>query len=286
MREWLLLFAALALLPAAADSNIDPSRAVSTTDNVGPINWRPTPETGALVCQYYCSGYIYGSAIGWINLGSGSPANGISYKNNSAADFGVNVSSAGELNGFAYSANIGWINFAPAGKTRVDWTTGKLSGAAWSANAGWISLASGPDYLRIDSLPDLPDSDGDGLPDAWEIEFAGNLTTLSATGDADHDGQSDLQEYIAGTDPFDPSDYLGPLRLTVSIQGNDLRFPTKKDRVYRIEQHGPFGSGIWSPSSAASIAGTGAEATVHLETNPSNLFFYRLVAYPPLTPLN
>ncbi len=286
MRGRLLLFAALALLPAAADSNIDPGHAVSATDNVDPINWRPTPQTGALVSQYYCSGYIYGSSIGWINLGSGSPANGKSYQNNSATDFGVNVASSGDLNGFAYSANIGWINFASAGKPRVDWTTGKLSGSAWSANAGWISISSGSDFLRIDSLPGLPDSDDDGLPDAWEIEFAGNLTTLSATGDADHDGHNDLEEYLSGTDPFDAADHLGPLRLTVSLQGNDLRFPTKKDRIYRIEQHGAFGSGIWSPSAAAPIVGTGSEVTVHLETNPSSLFFYRLVAYLPLTPLN
>ena len=98
--------------------------------------------------------------------------------------------------------------------------------------------------------------------------------------------KSDLQEYLAGTDPFDPGDFPGPLRLTVSLQGNELRFPTKKDRVYRIEQHGPFGSGIWSPSAALPVVGTGAEATVHLDANPADLFFYRLVVYPPLTQLN
>src|SRR6185369_6800515 len=137
---------------------------------------------------------------------------------------------------------------------------------------GWISLAIGSDYLRIDSLPDLPDSDGDGLPDAWEIQFAGNLTTLSASGDADHDGQSDLQEYLAGTNPFDSADFLGPVQLTISIEGNELRFRTKKDRIYRIEQHGALGSGIWSPSSADPIVGTGSEATVRLAANPYSPF--------------
>lgn len=33
---------------------------------------------------------IYGANVGWINMGSGDPANHIQYQNNSATDFGVN----------------------------------------------------------------------------------------------------------------------------------------------------------------------------------------------------
>lgn len=49
------------------------------------------------------------------------------------------------------------------------------------------------------------DTDGDGLPDAWErIYFPNDLTKLSATGDYDKDGLTDLQEYQRGSDPTKP----------------------------------------------------------------------------------
>lgn len=50
--------------------------------------------------------------------------------------------------------------------------------------------------------PVFADVDGDGLNDFWEYSFfPGDLTKLSATGDFDHDGLTDLQEYNKGTDP-------------------------------------------------------------------------------------
>jgi len=282
MRRSLALLAGLTIFRTSADSNIDPAHALTSSDFIGVLNWRPLENTGATINQYYCSGFIYGSSVGWINLGSGTPANGVSYQNNSAKDFGVNLSPAGQLSGFAYGANIGWINFAPAGNPRIDWTTGKLSGSVWSANAGWISLANDSNYLRIDSLVSPPDSDGDGLPDAWEIQMAGNISLLSADADSDFDGQTDLQEYLAGTDPLDSQDFFGPVRISITASGTDLEFPTKKDRVYRIEQHGPFGYASWIPAATAPVVGDGSLTTVHLEKSPSGLF-YRVVAYPPLT---
>jgi hypothetical protein len=44
------------------------------------------------------------------------------------------------------------------------------------------------------------DSDGDGLPDSWEMQYFNGLGE-TATGDWDHDGLSNLQEYRLGTNP-------------------------------------------------------------------------------------
>lgn len=58
------------------------------------------------------------------------------------------------------------------------------------------------------------DTDGDGLPDAWEralIEFLGGNRTLADIrpgDDLDGDGISNLDEYLAGTLPFDQSNGL------------------------------------------------------------------------------
>jgi len=45
------------------------------------------------------------------------------------------------------------------------------------------------------------DSDSDGLPDSWELQYFGSATGASASGNADGDGLTNLQEYLLGTNP-------------------------------------------------------------------------------------
>ncbi len=84
------------------------------------------------------------------------------------------------------------------------------------------------------------DSDGDGLPDAWEralIDMLGGGLTLADIrpgDDSDHDGLTNLQEYLAGTYAFDPEDGF---RLTVAGQQNDhplLEFLAIRGRTYTL----------------------------------------------------
>jgi hypothetical protein len=49
------------------------------------------------------------------------------------------------------------------------------------------------------------DADGDGLPDSWEIAHFGNTTSQNGSGDPDHDGATNAEEFAAGTDPMDPA---------------------------------------------------------------------------------
>ena len=64
---------------------------------------------------------------------------------------------------------------------------------------GWPELASAP-------AP--PDSDSDGMPDAWEQKFGFNPAEAADPSlDSDRDGYTDVEEYLNGTDPTRFVDY-------------------------------------------------------------------------------
>jgi hypothetical protein len=80
------------------------------------------------------------------------------------------------------------------------------------------------------------DSDGDGLPDAWELANGLNPNNPNdAHGDADGDGLSNRDEYLAGTYAFDANDGFR-LTLTGVNNGNStLEFLAIRGRNYRIQ---------------------------------------------------
>ncbi len=82
---------------------------------------------------------------------------------------------------------------------------GYLSNGAAAGARKWTSTA-GPSYYQFDEATSVltvvsnPDTDADGLPDAWEISTFGDLSR-NGTQDFDGDGATDAQEFAAGSDP-------------------------------------------------------------------------------------
>src|SRR5258708_7346583 len=220
-----------------ASTTIDPANNFAYGANIGWVNWRGDTNNGAVIGEYVCSGYIYSANVGWITLGSGSPANGIQYLNTAAGDFGVNQDGLGNLRGFAYGANIGWVNFENNGAPKVDLATGKLGGSVYSANCGWISLSNAFAYVQTDTIAPGADFNHDRIPDAWEYQNFGT-TNINVNADPDHDGASNLQEYLAGTDPNAPNDNLRITfvgRGTVMPNFTTLKWTAKPTRFYTIQ---------------------------------------------------
>ena len=62
-------------------------------------------------------------------------------------------------------------------------------------------------YTLDAGLSAMRDTDGDGLPDAWEIANGLNPLAADAEADSDGDGTSDFDEILRGTDPNDPADH-------------------------------------------------------------------------------
>ena len=247
-----LLFGAivLALTDASATSTINSSTAYAWGANIGWTNWRPSAANGVVIGEFICSGWVWGANVGWINIGNGFPVNNIQYANTSAADFGVNYTidsnqpGYGVLRGFAYGANIGWINFESVGNPRVHFTDGSLEGYAYSANCGWINLGDMTEHnLKTDTIAMGVDSDGDGMPDAFEYKYFGNLTK-NATTDTDGDGVSDKQEYLEGTNPTLAGDRLRITVYTTNSSGtsSSLTWMSTTLRLYQIESTTDLGT--------------------------------------------
>jgi hypothetical protein len=283
-----LLLSLLLAGSAAADSTIDPGAAFAWGGNVGETNWRPSAAEGVVVGEYFCSGQIWSANTGWMTLGDGSPADGIRYGNADGADAGVNVfadEATGDLalRGLAWSANVGWVNFEAQGDPRIDPGTGELRGYAWSASCGWITLGVPARAVATESVAAAPDSDADGIGDAFELLHAGDLLAMDATTDLDADGATDAAEAAADTDPADP---LAALRITHfstpdSGATTDLAWTSRPTRRYTIETKLSL-LDEWEPAVTGIAPDAGETTAVTLEATAAAQRFYRIRAKRPL----
>ena len=291
----LLILALFFTLPltARATSTISPGNPYSYGANIGWMNWRASTADGVEIGEYVCSGYIYGANVGWIHMGDGTPANNIQYANNSATDFGVNYSidpaqpGYALLRGYAYGANIGWINFESTGNARLRFSDGRFEGYAYSANCGWINLGNGAFTLITDSVAPGIDSDGDGMADAFEFQFFGNLA-MSGTADSDGDGMSNAAEYQQGTSPTSPGDRLRITLFSTNPGGTNslLTWTSTAARLYQIEVNPDLRPNNWSvdPTFGIITPDAGTATTRNVTAGASAKRFYRVRAIRPLPP--
>jgi Tol biopolymer transport system component len=124
-----------------------------------------------------------------------------------------------------------------------------------------------------------PDSDGDSLDDDWEVAYFNDLSQ-GAAGDFDEDGQSNRDEFRAGTDPTNASSVLSVM-VVVSLPGNDatLTWNSVAGRVYDVQYKNAMEEG-WSTLYANVVADGGMRSVVdNLQPRPPQRF-YRVVFTP------
>lgn len=159
-----IVFSTLLAAPAArAQLRVLPDHKLSWSENAGHMNWLDAANGAGSVRVHatFLSGGIWMENIGWVTVGDGSPANGLSYANLSGTDAGVNHNAAnGLLSGFAWSENAGWLNFgggtlaSPAKPARISIAPPRrFFGFVWSENLGWINLDDSAQYIQLNTCP-------------------------------------------------------------------------------------------------------------------------------------
>lgn len=140
--------------------------------------------------------------------------------------------------------------------------------------ANWKFAAPTPG--RANSPSDPSDTDQDGLPDDWERTYFGDLSH-DGTLDSDGDGLTDLQEYLAGTNPVNPEDTLRFTSVSSNDSGYELTFNTVAGRTYSILFKDAFDDATWIKLTDVTSPNGGAWTVTDTTVSTSRARFYRLV---------
>jgi CARDB len=127
------------------------------------------------------------------------------------------------------------------------------------------------------------DSDGDGIPDGWMLQYFGHADGQAgdlsrAQDDADGDGMTNLAEYLAGTSPKDANSYLRITSVAVGVtNGVQVVWGSATNKLYSVERAGALGGGGAFTDIAEHILSTPPENSyLDMTATNSAAFFYRI----------
>ena len=133
---------------------------------------------------------------------------------------------------------------------------------------GLIYFAFGLGVVRAQMV----DLNGNGMSDIWEWVYG--AYGIDPQADPDGDGFSNLQESIAGTNPFDSSSYPHIASVAYSSTNVSVTVPCALGKQYQLQSQTALGSTNWVVETSL-VARSGTEVALTVPTT-SAMTFYRV----------
>ena len=186
-----------------------------------------------------------------------------------------------EVNGAA-PFSYGWhrpssgVAAAPDHGRQSFWTVTNVQPGSVGNYGVYVTNAFGLAVSRAARLSILPDTDADGLPDAWEAAHGLDTNNLEdATLDLDADGVTNLDEYRSGTNPTNTSSAL-KLRQSHTNATVLLGFDAESNKTYTVQRREAFDSSEWSKLIDV-VGRTNRQAETVIDPIGTTNRFYRVV---------
>jgi hypothetical protein len=131
---------------------------------------------------------------------------------------------------------------------------------------------AGQNSVRLANLV-IVDTDSDGMPDWWEDRHGlAKNSAADAALDADADGASNLNEFLAGTNPTNSASVFRLTGVQPESGGVRLGWTTAGGHSYVVQTNAPANGSGWSTnfsdfSPLISMPGAGESATNFLDPN-------------------
>ena len=158
----------------------------------------------------------------------------------------------------------------------VTWPNTFGSHTVYAEVVSFAQFTNGTYTIRVDEQ-DLDDTDGDDLPDAWEMHYFGDLDE-DGNGDYDGDGNTNYEEYLLGSDPTVAEGiHLEITALNALGSTKTITWDATPLRRYEVQTSSEIMSPTWT---ALGVVTSQTTTASYDDTNANGHCIYRVELLP------